>query len=127
GNRCILREYCEIRQLFGIGQRQWWHDELVLGSHVQHLPARHQYLELWASHEQGCYLLCRAHHLLEVVQQQQHVLLSQFFLQAVLERLANSFPEAERLDDCRHHKGRIADRSKIHEKHSIGQQDTQFC
>src|SRR5258708_12616731 len=85
---------------------------------MQHFPACHQDLERWAGSEQGCYLLCRAHHLLEVVQQQQHLPLSQLLRETGEKRPATSFPDAKRLGDGWHDQGGIADRSQVHEKHA---------
>src|SRR6266699_1646029 len=110
-----------------IGEGQRWHRELVLGSHMQHFPARHQDLELWAGGEQSCHLLCRAHNLLEVVQQQQHLSLSQFLCETFQEYLATSFPDDKRLSNGRHDQGRITDRSQVHEKHATGKQLTDVC
>src|SRR5204863_9109478 len=90
-DRRLVRQGCEIEQVVKVGYSQWWHRELVLGSHMQHFPACHQDLERWAGSEQGCYLLCRAHHLLEIVQQQQHLPLAQFLRETFQERPATSF------------------------------------
>ena len=67
-----LRESHEIGQASRvevIGQRQRGHGELVLGSHMQDLPTRHQHLKLRAGGYQVGHLHSCAHDLLEVVQQ----------------------------------------------------------
>ena len=45
--------------------------------HMQHLPARDEQLELRTGREQIRHLRCRLNHLLEVVQEEQHLLLLQ--------------------------------------------------
>ncbi len=121
-----MRERCEVRQASGIGEFQRRHRELVLGSHMQHLAARHQYLEPRAGGEQVYYLYGCAHHLLKVVQQEQHLLLSQVLPQAFQQGLAHPFPHAEGLGDGGHNQFRVADGSQVHEEYAVGEGVAQF-
>ena len=74
---------------------------------MQYLPTRHHHLELRAGSEKVFHLLCSIHYLLEVVQEQQHLLLPQFPFQMLQERLTSFFPDAERLGDNGYNQRRI--------------------
>src|SRR5450759_2216527 len=110
-----------------VGYSEWEHRELVLGSHVQHFPARHQDLEVRAASQEGRHLLCRAHHMLKVIQQQQHLPRSQLLRKKGEERPATSFPDGKHLGDGGYDQGRIAEGSQIHEKHAMLEPITQVC
>ncbi len=60
--------------MFGVGQRERRDAELALGLHMQHHPARDDELELGAGGQQFGHLHGSRDDLLEVVQQQQHLL-----------------------------------------------------
>ena len=80
----------------GLGQRERWDGEDVLAAHVQRFPARHQLRQLGAVTEQLCHGGRRHRHLLEVVEQQQHLLRSDLPLEIVEQRPIGPFPEADR-------------------------------
>src|SRR2546421_1044473 len=94
---------------------------------MQHLAARHHYLELWAGGQQLCYLYACAHHLLKVIQQQQQLLLLQLFSQAFKPGLTGCLPDVERLGDGGYDERSIADGSQIHEKYAVGEAIAQLC
>ena len=65
----VLRHRRQVGQVFGIRQRQCWHGELLLGSHMQCLPTRDQHVEPGTGAQQIGYLRGCARYLLKVVQQ----------------------------------------------------------
>ena len=69
-------------------------------------PARHQ--------------PCRRHHLLEVVQHQQQVLLAQRVAQCRQERLPPDLPDLQGLRNCRGHEARLAHGGQRHQIHQPG-------
>src|SRR5438067_5350675 len=70
---------------------------------------------------------CRADHLLEIVQEQQHLLALQFVLQTLQERLTTHLTDAKALRDSCNDQCRIAYGSQINEIDAIGEQVTEFC
>ena len=67
------------------------------------------------------------HDLLEVVQQQQELSVSQSVVQDVEQGVCSDLTEAKRLGDGWQHQGRIADGGQIHEVHPIGEGLAQVC
>ena len=71
-DRGEARECGQRGKMCRIGQSQRWYRELVLGAYMQHLPARHQHLELRARRQEIRHLSCRFNDLFKVVQHQQY-------------------------------------------------------
>src|SRR5436305_3065600 len=113
--------------MVGIRQRECWHEELLLGLYVQYYPAGHDHFELWAGGKEVCHLHCRADHLLEIVQEQQHLLALQFVLQTLQERLTTHLTDAKALRDSCNDQRRIAYGSQINERDAIGELVAEFC
>src|SRR5258707_862646 len=111
----------------GIGECQCWQRELGLGTHMQHLPACDESFERRAGCEQVCHLRCCSNQLLEVVQEQQHLLLLQGFRKAHGERLSHCVPDTKRPRDGRHDQHGIADGSERYKKHPLDEHVTQLC
>jgi hypothetical protein len=88
-------------------------------SHMQRLPTGHQHFELWTSREQVRHLQGSAEHLLEVVQEQQHLPLLQLLHETLQEGLAGRLLDAQSLSDGGYNQCGIANGSQIHEKHAI--------
>ena len=93
---------------------------------MQYLAACHHYLELRAGIKQVHHVHRRAGHLLKVVQQEQHLLLSQVLPETFQKGLARPFPDAQRFGDGRHNQRGVTDGGQIHEKHAIGEHITQL-
>ncbi len=70
-----MREGFEIRQLLQGGHRQWRHNELMLGPHVQPHAAGYHYLQPGADSQQFGQHHGGINDLLEVVQQQEQLFL----------------------------------------------------
>jgi hypothetical protein len=71
----------------------------VLAAEAQHHPAGHQALQARAGRQQLRHQRGYRHHLLEVVEDQQHLLVLQGLLQAVEQHLAGFFLDAQCLSD----------------------------
>ena len=93
---------------------------------MEYFPARHQDLELWTGGQQRAHLLRRIDHLLKVVQQQQHLLLTQKGAHQVKQWVIGDFFDAKRLGDRRHDQSGVADGSQVDEKHAIGEGIAEF-
>jgi hypothetical protein len=117
----ILRERHRVRKVLGVWQLQHRHRKLALGSYVQRLPACDKHFEPWAGAQQLSHLRGSAHHVLEVVQQQQQVSFSQRGFEVFQLRLACHFPYSKRLGDRRDHQVRVAQGSQGHEPGTIGE------
>ena len=125
-HRLVLPERCQIGQMVRIRQGERRHEELMLGSYVQHHPAGDDYLEMWAGGKEIRHVRSRADYLLEIVQEQQQLLLLQFVLQAFQERLTTHLANAEGLGDgCNDQRG-IAHWRQIDEIEAIGEQVAQL-
>ncbi len=99
----------------GVGQGQWWDGKLVLGAHMQPLPAGQQHVEQWTGGEQVRHLDSSAQHLLEVIQQQQQLLLPHHLHQAFQQRLPSRFLNAQCLANGGEDQREVTERSQIHE------------
>ena len=96
-----------VRQQRGIGELQRRHREDRFAIEAQDLAAGNQHFQARRGGEQlpdsgGC-----VHHLLEVVQQEQHALFNQVVLEHLRKRLATLFPNVEDLPDSRNDQGRV--------------------
>ena len=80
-DRCILRAVLALGKLREVRHCKRWDREFLFTIDAQHSPAGHQHLELGTKHQQIGKLRCRIHHLLEVIQQQQEMLILQIRLQ----------------------------------------------
>src|SRR6266851_3428223 len=105
--------------MYKIGKSERRHRELVLGSHMQRLPTRHEHLELWTVGEQVRHLDSSAHHLLEVVQEQQDLLLAELFLETFQQRLTSHLRNAQHLSDGGHNQSGVAQGSQVYKNHPV--------
>src|SRR5437667_4838374 len=104
-----------------------WHSKLTLCTYTQDRPTRHYHLKTRASIEKIRHLGCRIDHLLEVVEEQQHVLLPQFPFETIQGGEVFLLPQPKSLDnDGYNHRG-IAHGSQVHEIDSIREQVAQVC
>src|SRR6266566_4121690 len=94
---------------------------------MQHGPTCHDDLEMWTGSEQIRYQHGGTRHLLEIVQQEQDVLISQICFQQVEQGFPCDLFDVKRLGKSRHNKIRIAERSQVYEIHPIGEQVAEFC
>src|SRR5260370_36235945 len=81
GERRIMREGLALWNMHEVGHREWWDRELLLARDVQDGTTGHQQLYSSVGLQQLYQEWGSSDHLLEVVQQQQQVLLSQIRLQ----------------------------------------------
>src|SRR2546429_8261606 len=78
-------------------------------------------MEPWTGGEQVRHLDSSTHHLFEVVQQHQQLLLLQPLHQPLQQRLTSRLSDVERLSDGRNDQGGVAYWSQVHEKHPVGE------
>src|SRR5258708_21938982 len=86
---------------------------------MQHYATRHDHFELGAGSEQICHIHGSTNHLLEVVQYEQQLPLTQERFQLVERWLLPHFFEVECLGNGRYDQGGIRDGSQVHEVHSL--------
>src|SRR5436305_1404267 len=98
----------------------------MLGLHMQHYATGHHDLELWTGSEELCHLDGGVDHVLEVVQQQQELLLSEKHFQQVEQWLLGELFDVEHVGDGRHDEPGIANGSQIDEIHPIAKQLTEI-
>ena len=104
------------RRVVGIGERKWGYGKYVLGPDPEGLPAGHDDLQLWCVLEEFAETGRSHGHLLEVVQHEQHLKVSEAGLE-YLERVAPSrHGEIEGTHDRFEGGTGIALRGEIHEK-----------
>src|SRR5260370_33400453 len=99
----------------------------MLGLYMQHLSTRHQHLEARAGSQQVYNLYTSINYLLKVVQQKQHLSLTQNVLQTFQKEWVSPFLNAECLSNSGHNQCGIANRSQVHEKDTIDEEITQLC
>src|SRR5260370_18484689 len=100
---------------------QRWNHKHAFSSHMQHGSAGRHDFQLRTRSEEIRYLRGSIQYLLEVVQQQQKLPVSQMYLQLTEQWLVTTLFEIESLADSRHDQGRSNDGSHIHEHHPIGE------
>ena len=93
---------------------------------MQHLPTRDQHFEMRADGEQVSYVHSCTYHLLKVVEQQQHLPLTEKDLKLFEQRPLSRFPQTERLGDGRDDQIGIADGGQRHEPDPVGEVRTQL-
>jgi len=98
----------------------------MLGMHMQNLATRHQDLELWAGSQYVYYLYACGNHLLNVVQEEEHVLVLQLLLHVLKQGQAGYFADVKRLSNGGHNQSGITHWGQVHEKDAIGEAVTQL-
>ena len=93
---------------------------------MQHLPTRDQHFEMRADGEQVSYVHSCTYHLLKVVEQQQHLPLTEKDLKLFEQRPLSRFPQTKRLGDGRDDQVGIADGGQRHEPDPVGEVRTQL-
>jgi hypothetical protein len=99
GDRLVLRERDQVGQVTEIREIQRRDCKLMLGSHVQCHPARHQQLQPGAGGQEFCHLQGRLYDLLKVVQQEEQALLTQKCVQKIEESLPLHLVDTEGLSN----------------------------
>ena len=94
----------------------------MLSAHVQRLAARHQQLEPCAVLQQLRHRRGGRRDLLEVVEDQQHLLVAQPVTQLVEERLGSRALQVDRARDRRDHRFRVARRGEVDEERPVLEQ-----
>src|SRR5262249_49771417 len=112
-------------KVFGIRELERGDGIVVLGSHMQRLSTRDQYLEGRTGEQQLRDPGCGTHHLLEVVQQQQGLLLLQRAFHLFQRCVVTCFLETKRLADGGDDQVGVADGSQGNEKDAIEEVVTQ--
>jgi hypothetical protein len=112
GNGGIVRQGIYGGKLFKIRERQWRNGKLVFPLDVQGGATGDQDAEVWATGQQVRQLWCRWQELLEVVEQEQQVLVSQKCFEEVQQGSRSTLFEVERLGDGGHNQVGAADRSE---------------
>ena len=102
------------------GQRR--HRDRSLSLHVQRAPARHDDLRSRRDRQETWDLACGVEHLLEVVEDEEHLPFSQVVLEDLVHRSLPPFlPQPERGGDRWKHQHRISHGRQVHEEDTIGE------
>ena len=96
-----LRQVLACRKLWEIGDGQGGHGEFVFSRQMQGSAAGDQYVQVGAGSKQDGECCRGSDHLLEVVQQQEQVAVTQSRLQLLKQGTIKSFPQSERLGNGR--------------------------
>ena len=94
--------------------------------HMQCGSAGDHHIELRTASQQSCHLDGSLDHLFKVVQQQQHLFLTQPCAHQVEQWLTGGLFETERLSNGRHDQFGIAEGCQIHKIDAIGETVTEF-
>src|SRR5579864_5136094 len=121
GERLLVWKACWI------GQGQRLDDQLAFAPHPQRLPARHQDFELRTGSQQLEQEWRRLHHLFEVVQDEQQVLVLQCCFQVLEWRAGATALEAKGLHDSRKDQPGIGNGSQRDETDSIEEDIPHLC
>src|SRR5256884_601844 len=126
-NCCYLRQVLAFAKLWEIGDGQGRHGELVFSRQMQGGAAGDQHVQAGTGSEHIGQGGRGSHHLLEVVQQQQQVALTQRHLQLLEQGTIKSFPQSERLGNGRDDSLRLAHGSQRHKADTVGEVGPQSC
>ena len=106
--------------MIGVGDRQGWHRILPLPGQPQWDPARDEHDEPRRRVEQGSDRGTRVDQLLEVVEHEQEVVVTEVFDHRVGQILTGRRPNPQSPGDLSGHERRIAHRSEVDEEHAVG-------
>ena len=102
-----------------VRQRKRRDSEQVLAAQMQRFTARHEQLQPRSALQELCELRRGHGHLLEVVEDQQHVLVTEPRLQLFEEGFGGRGVQADRTCDRRQHRFAVARRGDIDEEHTV--------
>ena len=119
GDCRILQQLLICWQVERIRQGEWRHRELVFPLHVQDRSAGHQDLDGWTGQEQFNQRGRSWEDLLEIIQQQQEVFVTQERFERLEEQTFLDISETERPCDGWHNQVRVAERSKLHQADTV--------
>jgi hypothetical protein len=113
--------------MFEVGWRQgeWWDWEDSFAAHVQPFPAGHQVLQLWAVSKQICHCGRGRRHLLEVVEDQKHLLIPYLRFEVVQEQPVALFTQANGSGDDRQNGFEVTACSEVDEVDPVPEVVTQ--
>ena len=119
-HRLVARKRLEARQAGRIRDAQWWDGKLALALEVQDGAAGDEHVELRSRAEQLGDERRRTGHLLEVVEHQQHGLVTQVILERLQQRAVRRLADPQGGSDGRRHQALVGDGSQLDEEDAIG-------